>query len=281
MKTKVIYFMFFCIPLFIFGQYKNKKMSNPFANNLSHKKIDLKGFYDATKSLPSDHVKDGSVDYTKFIQQAFDNYTKVILPDFPICVTGVFPNSNSIIYFSKSSQLVLKPTDRERYQVLGLHGVENITIYNANVKGDLDKHLGKKGEWGFGIDIRNSRNIELYNSKITNCWGDGIVVAYGTKGFFGKKTFKTADIVISDFNISYCRRNGITVGGVNNLTINNGVISNIKGTPPQAGIMIEPDRTKYILKDISVTNVLTSNCVTGIATNLGNYVSDVENRNFD
>src|SRR5690606_5430067 len=88
-------------------------------------------------------------------------------------------------------------------------------------------------------------------------------------------------IVISDFDISYCRRNGITVGGVNNLKIKNGTISNIKGTPPQAGIMIEPDKTKYILKDISVINVSTSNCVTGIATNLGNYVSEVESRSFD
>ena len=238
-------------------------------------------YYDLTEALPKGYKKDGSVDYTKYIQTALNKHQNVLMPNFTISTTGLLAVSNSHIKFQPNSKLKLIPTDRERYQVLAIHGVENVKVTNANIEGDLKKHKGTKGEWGFGIDIRNSQNITINNAKVSNCWGDGIVIAYGTKGFLGKKTFETSNITISDFNISYCRRNGITVGGVNKLTISNGVISNIKGTPPQAGIMIEPDKTKYILKDISVTNVFTSNCVTGIATNLGNYVSEVENRNFD
>jgi len=238
-------------------------------------------YYDITNALPKGYKEDGSVDYTKYLQEALNKYNNVLMPNFTVSTSGLLAVSNSHIKFQSNSKLKLIPTDKERYQVLAIHGVENVAVSNANIEGDLKKHKGTKGEWGFGIDIRNSKNITIKNAKVSNCWGDGIVVAYGTKGFLGKKTFKTANIVISGFNISYCRRNGIKVGGVNKLTISNGVISNIKGTPPQAGIMIEPDKTKYILKDISVRNVSTSNCVTGIATNLGNYVSEVENRNFD
>ncbi|WCM42251.1 right-handed parallel beta-helix repeat-containing protein [Flavobacterium sp. CBA20B-1] len=238
-------------------------------------------YYDITNALPKGYKKDGSVDYTKYLQAALNKYNNVLMPNFTVSTTGLLAISNSHIKFQSNSKLKLIPTDKERYHVLAIHGVENVTVTNANIEGDLKKHKGTKGEWGFGIDIRNSQNITINNAKVTNCWGDGIIVAYGTKGFLGKQMYKTANIIISDFNISYCRRNGITVGGVNNLKIKNGTISNIKGTPPQAGIMIEPDKTKYILKNISVTNVSTSNCVTGIATNLGNYVSEIESRNFD
>src|SRR5690606_28703379 len=184
-------------------------------------------YYDATKALPNGYVKDGSKDYTKYIQNAINNYKNILMPDFVISTTGLLAVSDSHIKFQSNSKLKLIPTDRERYQVLAIHGVENVTVTNANIEGDLKNNKGTKGEWGFGIDIRNSQNITINNATVSNCWGDGIVVAYGTKGFLGKKNFETANIIISDFNISYCRRNGITVGGVNKLTINNGIISNI------------------------------------------------------
>lgn len=238
-------------------------------------------YYDLTLALPKGYKKDGSVDYTQHIQMAINKYKNVIMPDFVISTTGLLAPSNSHIKFPPNAKLKLIPTDRERYQVLAIHGVENVTISNANIEGDLLNHKGTKGEWGFGIDIRNSKNIQIKNAKISNCWGDGIVITYGTKGFLGKQMFKTADILISDFNISHCRRNGITVGGVNNLKIKNGTISNIKGTPPQAGIMIEPDKTQYVLKNINISNITTNNCKMGIATNLSKYVSEEEKRHFN
>ena len=237
-------------------------------------------YYDLTEALPKGYKKDGSVDYTNYIQTALNKYHNVLMPNFTISTTGLLAVSNSHIKFQPNSKLKLIPTDRERYQVLAIHGVENVTVTNANIEGDLKKHKGTKGEWGFGIDIRNSKNITINNAKVSNCWGDGIVIAYGSKGFLGKKTYETANIIISDFNISYCRRNGITVGGVNNLTINNGVISNIKGTPPQAGIMIEPDNGDYTLSNIKISNLKLSNSTSGLAVNLGSYVSAQRHNQF-
>lgn len=264
----------FLIVNMLFFSSKSNAATNEFSE-------DTQQYYDLTSALPKGYKKDGTVDYTNYLQAALNKFNNVLMPNFTIATTGLLAISNSHIKFQQNSKLKLIPTDRERYQVLAIHGVENVTVTNANIEGDLKRHKGIKGEWGFGIDIRNSRNITISNAIVSNCWGDGIVIAYSTKGFLGKEIFKTADIFISDFNISYCRRNGITVGGVNNLKIKNGIITDIKGTPPQAGIMIEPDRTTYILKNINVVNVQVSNCVIGIATNLGNYISKTENRKFD
>lgn len=238
-------------------------------------------YYDLTKALPKGYKKDGSVDYTEYIQTALNKHQNVLMPNFTISTTGLLAVSNSHIKFQPNSKLKLIPTDRERYQVLAIHGVENVTVSNANIEGDLKKHKGTKGEWGFGIDIRNSKNIKIQNATISNCWGDGIVVAYGNKGFLGRNTFETANVKISGFNISNCRRNGITVGGVNNLILNNGVISKIKGTAPETGIMIEPDYTQYVLRHISITNVSIDNCSTGISTNLRKYISQKVNKKFE
>jgi|SRR5690606_36471402 len=238
-------------------------------------------YYDATKALPNGYVKDGSKDYTKYIQNAINNYKNILMPDFVISTTGLLAVSDSHIKFQSNSKLKLIPTNRERYQVLALHGVENVIVTDANIEGDLKNHKGTKGEWGFGIDIRNSRNITIKDAKVNNCWGDGIIVAYGTKGFLGRNTFETANVTISGFNISNCRRNGITVGGVNNLILNNGVISKIKGTAPETGIMIEPDYTQYVLRHISITNVSIDNCSTGISTNLRKYISQKVNKKFE
>src|SRR5690606_13104071 len=144
-------------------------------------------YYDLTLALPKGYKKDGSVDYTKYIQMALNKHKNVLMPNFTIATTGLLAVSNSNIKFQSNSKLKLLPTDRERYQVLAIHGVENVTVTNANIEGDLKNHKGTKGEWGFGIDIRNAINITINNAKVSNCWGDGIVVAYSTKGFLGKQ----------------------------------------------------------------------------------------------
>ena len=250
--------------------------AKPQSNNY----IIIDEYYDLTNSLPKGYKKDGTVDYTKYLQNAINKYAKVKFPNFEIMTEGLFLRSNSEVCFQDKSVLKLKPTSRDRYQILGLHGVENVKIYNARLIGDKNMHLGKTGEWGFGIDIRNSKNILISKANITNCWGDGIVIAYGTRGFSGSKTYKTSDIVIEGINISNCRRNGITIGGVKNLSISNGKIDKIKGTAPQAAIMIEPDDSNYTLSNISISNLELSNSTSGIAVNLRVYVSQYKQNEF-
>lgn len=237
--------------------------------------VQTNDFFKIETILPKGYVKDGSVDYTAYIQKAIDGNKKVIMPDFPLMTTGVFAQSNSQIYFQKNSSLVLKPTADVRYQIISLHGVENVKIYNPTLIGDRDQHLGSKGEWGFGIDIRSSRNIDIFNVNISDCWGDGIVVVKTMRniraGIAKETLFATEKINIIGGIINNVRRNGITIAGGKDVLIKNLLITNINGTNPMAGIDIEPDDSSNILENINIENVKINNANVGIDLHLGQY----------
>lgn len=232
-------------------------------------------FFKIETALPKGYVKDGTVDYTEYIQKAIDGNKNVIMPDFPLMTSGVFAQSNSQIYFQKNSSLILKPTANVRYQIISLHGVENVKIYNPTLVGDRDKHLDTKGEWGFGIDIRGSRNIDIFNANISNCWGDGIVVVKTMRnmraGITKDQLLSTEKINIIGGIINNVRRNGITIAGGKDVLIKDLLITNINGTNPMAGIDIEPDDSSNELQNINIENVKINNANVGIDLHLAQY----------
>lgn len=237
--------------------------------------VQTNDFFKIETVLPKGYVKDGTVDYTDYIQKAIDTNKKVIMPNFPVMTTGIFAQSNSQIYFQKSSSLVLKPTANVRYQIISLHGVENVKIYNPTLVGDREKHLDSKGEWGFGIDIRGSRNIEIFNVNISDCWGDGIVLVKTMRniraGITKEKLFETEKINIIGGIINNIRRNGITIAGGKDILLKNLLIANVNGTNPMAGIDIEPDDSSNELQNITIENVKINNANVGIDLHLGQY----------
>jgi hypothetical protein len=232
-------------------------------------------FFKIETVLPKGYVKDGTVDYTAYIQKAVDANKKIMMPDFPLMTTGISAQSNSQIYFQKGSSLILKPTADVRYQIISLHGVENVKIYNPKLIGDRDKHLDSKGEWGFGIDIRGSRNVEIYNVNISDCWGDGIVLVKTLRnikpGITKQNIFTTENIKIIGGIINNVRRNGITIAGGKDVLLKNLLITNINGTNPMAGIDIEPDDSSNDLANINIDNVKINNANVGIDLHLGHY----------
>lgn len=256
------------------AQYRSVHLRSPFKKNWTKRTTDIANWYDVTKSLPEGHVKDGSVDYTKYVQNALDSYKRVKMPDFPVAVSGIFANSGQRIFFQDNSKLVMTPTKSERYEVLSLHGVKDVVVYNANIKGDLDLHKGTTGEWGYGIGIRSSQDVQIYNSTITHCWGDGLVIAQG--GYYfrrGAKGLPTNNIVIDGISIDYTRRNGITIGNGQDLTIKNVIISNVFGIAPKAGIDIEPDLSNHgKLENVSFQNIKIYNVQSGFAALLDLFI---------
>jgi hypothetical protein len=237
--------------------------------------VQTSDFFKVETLLPKGYVKDGTVDYTDYIQKAIDGNSKVMMPDFPLMTSGIFAQSNSQIYFQKNSSLILKPTANVRYQIISLHGVENVKIYNPRLVGDRDKHLDSKGEWGFGIDIRGSRNIDVFNANISDCWGDGIVLVKTMRnirpGITKQEIFSTENINIIGGIINNVRRNGITIAGGKDIVIKDLLIANINGTNPMAGIDIEPDDSNNILENINIEIVKINNANVGIDLHLGQY----------
>jgi hypothetical protein len=229
-------------------------------SDLVNSKSVKQDFYDLTKSLPENYVTNGTVDYTDFLQKGIKEHSNVLFPNFPVLVNdnGLDIQSNSTVNFQEKSILKLKPSNKETYEILRLHQIENVTINNAHIIGDREKHIGTSGEWGMGIAIRSSKNIKILNSKIEKCWGDGIYVGQiwiRQKGKKSKKVECSKNVDIYNTHVDYCRRNGLSIVAVNGINVYNSLFANSIGTFPKAGIDIEPGE----VDNVKIVNTNTYN----------------------
>ena len=229
---------------------------------------------DLTQYLPLDYVTDGSVDYTKQLQTGIDVNRVVLMPDFPVMISGVHLRNQSTVIFQKNSQILMAPSSLVWYQVLEINNVHDVNVFFANIKGERSQHIGTKGEWGFGIAIESSKNIRIINPVVSDCWGDGIYI--NNKSSPGQKiNSEFNNIFIDGARLDNNRRNGISIIDGTNITIINSVISNTNGTMPTSGIDIEPNNGKGELKNITIDNVTTfNNGSFGIIVSLTSFVNE-------
>lgn len=236
-----------------------------------HSNIEAKNIVDY---LPTNYVKDGTIDYTDYIQKAINENSNVSFPNFPLLVNekGIKLKSNSSIFFDINSALILMPTTKDTYSVLQIYDIKNVNIYNPTLIGDRKNHEGNKGEWGMGIRIQDSENINIYNVNIKDMWGDGIYITSYTN-------VKSNNITIKNGLIDNVRRNGISIISGKNITIDSVQISNTNGTPPASGIDVEPNKSTDIIQNLKLMNILTvNNERDGIILDFTNLVNN-ENKN--
>lgn len=224
--------------------------------------------YDVTKSLPASFVKNGTEDYTIYLQKAINEHDTLVFPPFPIKVNdnGLVIGSNKVITFLPGSVLLLQPSNKPVYDVLKIAGANNVTLNNPVITGDRDTHIGNRGEWGNGIGVYSSSNITINQPKVSECWGDGIYL-----GRLKRSPTVNYNIKINKAVLVHNRRNGISVISVNGLALLSPRILNTDGTLPMAGIDFEPNSPFDELKNIEVVNPLTvSNKGAGISLGLKN-----------
>lgn len=270
-KNIKLKFLFIVISLFYFNvscysqSFEYKKPKNIYENFIhpNENSVDIK------KYLPENYVEDGSIDYTRYIQEALDNNKKVRFPDFPIRInaSGLEVRDSSKIFFNRNSKLILEPNDKKKYKILSLDEVTNVNIYNPQLVGERENHKNDEGEWGMGINIENSKNINIYNPHISNTWGDGIYISSSSEA-------KTDNILIKYGIIDNVRRNGISIISGRNIKIDSVQISNTNGHHPAAGIDLEPNKIKQEIKNITLENIFTfNNQKEGIVFSFSNLLS--------
>ncbi|MET4081170.1 hypothetical protein ABIB40_001115 [Pedobacter sp. UYP30] len=229
-------------------QYLNKAQFNDDYNGY------VKQAYAASKNLPANFQTDSLLDCTTYLQDALNKHDIVLLPNNSLKISdkGLALHSNQVLLFQPNSKLVLIPTAKNSYNMLQVYGVSNIKVFYANLEGDRDKHMGKTGQWGFGIGIKGSDQVKIYSPYIKNTWGDGIYL-----GQTGKKP--STNIDINNAVIDNVRRNGISITSAKNVNILNSYISNTNGNSPQSGIDIEPNNIIDDVDNVTIKNLTTFN----------------------
>lgn len=207
-------------------------------------------FFDLTSKLEDNP----SLDQTDVLQQYFNKYRKIKMPNFPVLVNhkGLRVPSNTTIYFDEKSEIQMKGNNKERYCVLCITNVNNVTLYNPNIKGDRKSHTGNKGEWGMGIDIKSAVNVRVYNANVRDCWGDGIYIGFN-------KHVLSSNIKIVGGVADYNRRNGLSIVSGRDIVVENFSATNTYGAKPMAGIDIEPNGNSVEVSNIALRNIYTAN----------------------
>lgn len=195
-------------------------------------------------------------DSTRFIQQALDSGAKKLVLDKqagPWVTLPLKMRSNTELVIEPGVELVAKRGEYKglRDYLLELPYATNVTIRGGAGatlrmwKKDYQGPDYKHGEWRYALRIYHCKNVLVEGLNIVESGGDGI-------GITGE------DIVIRNCVCDRNHRQGISLFNAKNLLIENCVLSNTSGTPPQSGIDIEPDTNKERLENVVLRNVVAS-----------------------
>ena len=131
-------------------------------------------------------------------------------------------------------------------------------------KSDYHKEPYEKSEWRHGITMTAVKNVRIENLTIRSTGGDGIYVGAGNDGA------PCEDVTIRDVFCDDNNRQGASVISARNLLIEKCVLSNTRGTAPEAGIDFEPNYPSECLVNCVMRDcVLDNNQGCGIALWLG------------
>lgn len=175
-------------------------------------------------------------------------------------VRAINMRSNMLLQMAPTAQLRAIPNNLPRSHVIKVWKVSNVQITGGRIVGERNGHLGTTGEWGYGLNIEASDNVSIADIHISDCWGDGIWIgALGPDGSAVPATHVTLTHVISTNN----RRQGLSIGPVNGVTVLDSTFSNSNGTKPEAGIDIEP-QAQGRAQNITISHcIITGNHGTG------------------
>lgn len=209
----------------------------------------------------------GTEDDTDYLQQIINENSHIIFKKGTYFInatkmqeegikTGLRVPSNRIIEWEEGAVFETIPNNSPHYRVMDLFGANNVTLRNPTFIGDRDEHnYSEEGthEFGHGLYLSTSKNVDIYNATCNNFTGDGMAVYYGE------------DVYIENLMCDNNRRQGISIGHAKNLTINGATLSNTNGTNPECGIDLEPNYTTDFLTNIKLIDILTiNNAQTGI-----------------
>lgn len=200
-------------------------------------------------------------DSTDALQAAIDSGARKLVVDNvgkPWIVRPITLASNQEIIFRDGVEVVAKRGEfRGRNDSLFTASArENITLTGCGAtlrmhRTDYDNPPYEKAEWRHVLNFRSCTNVKVYGLTLAESGGDGIYLGKASKGVTNKN-FHIKD-VICDRNY----RQGISVITAEDLLIENTIMRDTGGTPPQAGIDFEPNGP-----DERLVNIVMRNCVT-------------------
>jgi len=198
-------------------------------------------------------------DATDSLQAAIDSVAeRVVVPYVgkPWIVRPIRLRSDQVVTFEPGVLLLAKKGEFHGGgdSLLTAQNASDITIrgYGAVLrmrKTDYQGDAYEKAEWRMGLRLMGCRRVTVEGLRIENTGGDGIYVGSTRKNRWCE------DVAIRDTTCWGNHRQGISVISAVNLLVENCLLAETDGTPPESGIDFEPDSA-----DERLVNCVVRNC---------------------
>lgn len=244
-KRKVFYIIILALLLFIILYFINSDVFINFSNqvkiimygepiNLANGMIN-NDFFNINSNATARGINDA-------LEYAYKNNIQYVCLE-----KGIYEINESIHLISNihldlnGSTIEYIPNSNKTYSLLRIENQDNVIISNGFLKGDRYEHDYSQDnsthEWGLGIRITSSTNIEIFNLNISEMTGDGIYISQNSSN--REKLINSENIKIHDCMIHDNRRQGITIISGENIDIYSNEIFDINGVNPKSAICIE------------------------------------------
>lgn len=179
--------------------------------------------------------------------------------------------------YRKCQEWIKSSEARDYIQDGANKGVINYIDYFLGVK-RLTSQYGSH-EFGHGIALAGVRNAKITSMKISKMIGDAIGISGSG---YKSSAFSDSNTIVDKCDLSYCRRQGISLGDTDTTIVKNtkiykiGNSEKIIGTRPMFGIDIEPDSRSTIAKKVLVDNCEIVQNTVGAIVNADNRGKNVQ-----
>lgn len=131
-----------------------------------------------------------------------------------------------------------------------LERCENISIYGYGATFRMNKEELRQygGEFRISMALYDCTNIKIKGLRVEESGGDGLIISSRTKEGFCK------NIIVEDVSFINHFRQGMTIVSLEDGLFRNCIFEGTSGTPPEAGVDLEPDYSSHRLSNITFEN---------------------------
>jgi hypothetical protein len=190
-----------------------------------------------------DGIRDDTSPFQKAIDALPDDGGTVHVPagTYAIDATrSVRLRSRMHLELAPDAVLVAIPNAAKRAYVILIQDASEVEVSGGGIRGERAQHLSSSGEWGHGLTVRGASRVSIHDMRISDCWGDGISIG-SVPARKDRAVAPSEDVVVSRVNCINNRRQGLTIGRARHVQVLDSEFSHTFGTPPAAGIDVEPD----------------------------------------
>jgi hypothetical protein len=192
----------------------------------------------------------GSHDDTTAFQNAINSLPSdggtVVVPagNYKIdAVRSVKLRSRMHLKMDPDAKLIAKATSSDKYNVLLCEKLDDLEISGGQIIGERDSHQGTGGESGHGLNVRGCDRVTIRGVRVSKCWGDGISI--GPKPMWKAPLVMSRDVAVVGVTCVGNRRNAFSITNAINVDVWDSEFSDTRGTTPQSGVDVEPNKDEY------------------------------------